>query len=216
MGGVGALIAAARETAVASAVAISAPADPHRLTRLTFRLARLPLPTPVAIPLAWVTARVFVRPRGHALADISAARAVARYRGALLLVHGTADEVVPIDHLGRLAAAARRARRAPGPAGDPRRGIVRAVAIDGGDHSYLYERREFRRILATFLGETLGGPYASSETGDRAAALEARRLPEPDLLTGLDAGPIGARALAALVVPRRARSALLSGPRVGR
>ena len=40
-----------------------------RLTRQTFRLARLHLPSPVAWPLAWLTTRVYIRPRHHAIAE---------------------------------------------------------------------------------------------------------------------------------------------------
>ena len=52
MGGIGALLAAAAEPRVAAVVAASAPADPYRLTRQTFRLAKLPLPgrSPIRSP----------------------------------------------------------------------------------------------------------------------------------------------------------------------
>jgi pimeloyl-ACP methyl ester carboxylesterase len=199
MGGVGALIAASREPRVAAAVSVSAPADPFRLTRLTFRLARLPIPAPIAIPLAWLTARVFLRPRGHALADVSAARAAARYRGPLLLLQGDADEVVPIEHLDCLADAARRARAdTPGPSAR-----VRVDQIAGGGHSWLCEHESYRRLVASFLTEAFGGPLQPAAAADRAAAVDARRLPEPEALTALDTGRIGPAALVALVLPRR-------------
>jgi dipeptidyl aminopeptidase/acylaminoacyl peptidase len=199
MGGVGALIAAARVPGVAAAVSAAAPADPFRLARLTFRLARLPLPDPVAIPLAWLTARVFLRPRGHALDEVSAARAAARYRGPLLLLHGELDAVVPLEHLRHLTAVARRARAdAAGPSA-----AVRSVVVPAGDHSYLYELAAFRSLVASFLAESLGGPIEPAEAGRRASAVDARRLPEPELLTALDAGPVGLRALAAIVLPSR-------------
>jgi pimeloyl-ACP methyl ester carboxylesterase len=76
MGGIGALLAAASEPDVAAVVAASAPADPYRLTRQTFRLARLPLPGPFAYPLARLTTYVFLEPRGHTVRSGSAARAV--------------------------------------------------------------------------------------------------------------------------------------------
>lgn len=199
MGGVGALIAAAREPRIGAAVSAAAPADPYRLTRLTFRLARLPLPDPIAIPLAWFTARMLLRPRGHTIAEVSAARAVARYRGPVLLVHGDADEVVPLDHLDRLVAAARTARTsAPGPSA-----VVRSVVIPGGGHNWLFEDEGYRGIVAGFLAGALGGPFAPDEASALAAAFDARRLPEPELATALDAGPTGGRAIASLVLPRR-------------
>ncbi len=202
MGGVGALIAAAREPRVEAAVSVAAPADPHRLTRLTFRLARLPLPAPVAIPLAWLTARVLLRPRGHAIADVSAARAAARYAGPLLLLHGDADEVVPVDHVERLARIARRARaRRPGP-----QARVERHVIPKGTHSWLYEDARYRAILAGFLARSLGGPHAPEEAAAVARGLAVRRMPEPDGPTGLDTGPVGARALAHVVLPFGSRA----------
>jgi len=65
MGAIGAILAAAEDSRVGAVVATSTPADPWRLTRQTFRLARLPIPGAIAWPLAWLTARVYVRPRGH-------------------------------------------------------------------------------------------------------------------------------------------------------
>ncbi len=93
------------------------PADPYRLTRQTFRLAHLPIPDPIAYPLAWLTTRVYLRPRGHRVDDISASTAIARYDGPILLAHGSDDAVVPPAHMARLAAAARagRSTRGTGP-----------------------------------------------------------------------------------------------------
>ena len=102
---IGAILAAAADDRVAAVVATSAPADPYRLTRQTFRLARLPFPDPIAYPLAWLTTRVYVRPRGHVVREISATDAIARYDGPVLLAHGADDVVVPSWHMERLAAA---------------------------------------------------------------------------------------------------------------
>ncbi len=65
MGAIGAILAGAADERVAAVVATSTPADPYRLTRQTFRLARLPIPDPIAYPLAWLTTHVYLRPRGH-------------------------------------------------------------------------------------------------------------------------------------------------------
>ncbi len=65
MGGIGSILAAAADPRVAAVVATSSPAGPYRLTRLTFQLARLPIPDLIAYPLAWLTTRVYLRPRGH-------------------------------------------------------------------------------------------------------------------------------------------------------
>ena len=110
LGGIGAILAAAADPRTAVLVASSTPADPYRLTRQTFRLAHLPLPDPIAYPLAWLTTRVYLRPRGHVVRDVSASDAIARYRGPVLLAHGELDSVVPPAHMARLAAAARAGR----------------------------------------------------------------------------------------------------------
>jgi pimeloyl-ACP methyl ester carboxylesterase len=107
MGGIGAILAAAADPRVAALVATSSPAGPYRLTRLTFNLARLPLPDPIAYPLAWLTTRVYLRPRGHSVSSVSATRAVQTASVPVMLVHGTDDAIVPIDHLERLARARR-------------------------------------------------------------------------------------------------------------
>ncbi len=135
MGAIGAILAGAADPRVAAIVATAAPADPYRLTRQTFHLARLPIPDPIAYPLAWLTTRVFLRPRRHTVRDISATRAIARYRGPVLLAHGAADQVVPVGHLRRLAAAARATRTERGRAGrDPRpAGWPAFVALRGPD-----------------------------------------------------------------------------------
>ena len=126
MGAIGAILAAAADPRVAALVATSSPADPYRLTRQTFRLAQLPIPDPIAYPLAWLTTRVYLRPRGHDVRSISASAAIARYRGPILLAHGDDDAVVPSSHLTRLARAARASRE-----GDPGRGTGRDPAHRG-------------------------------------------------------------------------------------
>ncbi len=175
LGGCGALLAASADRRAAAVVSVSAPADPYRLTRLTFRLARLPLPDLIAYPLAALTTHVFVRPRRHDVRSISAARAAARYRGPMLLVHGELDDVVPVAHLGRLADAARAGRRT-----DAGASPVETHVVPGGGHSWLYEDEAYRRTVAAFLARALGGPLSPEEAAERAAAVDARRLPDPE------------------------------------
>jgi pimeloyl-ACP methyl ester carboxylesterase len=197
MGAIGAILAAAAEPRVAAIVATSGPADPYRLTRQTFRLARLPLPDPIAYPLAWLTTRVYLKPRGHIVADVSATAAIARYRGPILLAHGNLDQVVPFSHLGRLAAAARRSR-----AGDPDAGPVETVVVDGGQHSWLYEDPAYRSAVARFLARSLGGPFAPDEAAAIAAAADVERIPEADRrFTAVEANPGGFRGLARVALP---------------
>ena len=173
MGGIGALLAAAAEPKVKAVVAASTPADPYRLTRQTFRLAKLPLPGPFAWPLAWLTTHVFLQPRGHTVRGVSAARAIETYIGPVLLIHGDADRVVPIGHLATLERAARRSRD-----DEPDTGDVELLVIPGGEHSWLYEFAAYRAAVARFLTDAFEGPLAVDEAEGIARATPATRLPQ--------------------------------------
>jgi uncharacterized protein len=202
MGAIGAILAAAAEPDVAAVVATSSPADPYRLTRQTFRLARLPIPDPIAYPLAWLTTRVYLKPRGHVVTEVSATVAIARYRGPILLAHGDRDQVVPFSHLGRLAAAARRAR-----AGDLSAGPVETLVVAGGEHSWLYEEAGYRSTVARFLATAFGGPLPPDEAAEVAAATHAERIPDAEQRFGaVEATPGGFRGLAQVALPGATRA----------
>jgi hypothetical protein len=196
MGAIGALLAAAAEPRVEAVVAVASPADPYRLTRQTFHLASLPLPDVIAYPLAWLTTHVFLQPRGHTVASVSASRAIETYRGPVLLINGTDDRVVPPNHQDRLARAAREAR-----ASDADAGPVQVLTIPGGHHSWLYEFPTYRATIGRFLAESLGGPVEPDEAGRLASAVPAVRLPEDAAgFSALEGEPGGLRTLARAIV----------------
>jgi uncharacterized protein len=200
MGAIGAILAGAADPRVAAVVATSTPADPYRLTRQTFHLANLPIPDPIAYPLAWLTTRVYLAPRGHTVADISATKAVARYHGPILLAHGDADQVVPHGHLRRLATAARATRAAADAA------PVETLLLPGGQHSWLYEEPTYRSAVARFLTTALGGPLTPDEAATVAAATPAERVPEAETrFPAADATPGGFRTLAQVALPGATR-----------
>jgi hypothetical protein len=129
-------------------------------------------------------------------------RAIARYRGPVLLLHGDADLVVPVAHLARLEAAARGARAAEADAAP-----VESLVIPGGPHSWLYEFPAYRERIARFLSQALGGPLPPEEAADIARAVPAVRLPDADQsLTAVVAEPGGLRSLAQIASPRAATS----------
>ena len=195
MGGIGALLAAAAEPRVGAVIAASTPADPYRLTRQTFRLARLPLPGPFAYPLAWLTTHVFLIPRGHTVESVSAAHAIETYRGPVLLVHGDADRVVPISHLERLERAAERSRR-----DHPDAAPVEVLVIRGGEHSWLYEDTEYRAAIARFLATALRGPLKPDRAEAAARAVPAARLPQREhAFSAIKDEPGGFRTLAGAI-----------------
>ncbi len=208
MGGTGAIIAAAGNPRVAALISTSAPSDAHRLTRQTFRLAHLPFPDPIAYPLAWLTARVYLRPRRHRIEDVSARDVIGGYAGPILLVHGREDTVVPLSHLTRLASAAGNARRTGGFA------PLEVLVVPEGRHSWLHEDETYRRTTARFLAEWLGGPYSPTDAADRAAAVAALRLPEQDeAFTAVADAPGRLRTIAELsgAAPLSASEPLLAG-----
>jgi alpha-beta hydrolase superfamily lysophospholipase len=192
MGAIGAILAAANEPRVGAVVATSSPADPWRLTRQTFRLARLPFPDVIAYPLAWLTSRVYLRPRGHWIVRTSATEALRRIAAPILLVHGSDDAVIPVSHLRRL-------ERVPTGSGEP----AEALEIVGGQHSWLYEFPIYRRTVAAFLARSLGG-LDPEIAAARAEAVDARRL--PDLVrppTQIELEPGGFRSLVRIATPLR-------------
>ncbi|MCI0582064.1 MAG: alpha/beta fold hydrolase [Chloroflexi bacterium] len=204
MGAVGAILAAAAEPRVAAAILTATPADPYRLTRQTFRLARLPIPDPIAYPLAWLTTRVYLQPRRHEVAAISATVAIRRYGGPILAIHGTADRVVPVAHLERLATAGRAARAEVGEVAAP----LEMLTIDGGEHSWMYEFPEYRAAVARFLATALGGPLEPETAARLAIEVDARRPADDDprfaALDDLDAA-VGSPAVATTPAPAEAR-----------
>ena len=193
MGAAGAMVAAAAEPAVAAVVGVSTPADPYRLTRQTFRLASLPIPGAIAWPLAWLTTHVFLGPRGHTPAEVSASRAVREIEVPMLLVHGDEDHVVPVGHLARLAAIRRAARPDA---------VTETLTVHGGHHSWLFEFPEFRAAVARFFSASLGGPLDPDAAAHAAASIPAARLPEPERLTVLDEEPGGVRSLLRVFRPQ--------------
>jgi uncharacterized protein len=199
MGAIGAILAGAADPRVAAVVATSSPADPYRLTRQTFHLAHLPIPDPIAYPLAWLTTRVYLSPRGHTVGGINATKAVARYRGPILLAHGDADQVVPFGHMGRLAGAARSSR---GTGDAP----VETLAIVDGQHSWLYEEPAYRAAVARFLTTALGGPLDPEGAARLAATTQAERIPDGEArFAAVDATPGGFRTLAQVALPGATR-----------
>ena len=175
MGSIGAILAAAAEPRVAAVILTATPADPYRLTRQTFRLARLPIPDPLAFPVAWLTTRVYLAPRGHHVGDISASTAVREYAGPILVIHGTDDQVVPFAHFARLMKVASAAR---GATTDP--ASIESLVIPGGGHSWLYEFPAYRSAIARFLATAFGGSLTSDAAASLAEGVETRRPTEAE------------------------------------
>ena len=206
MGAIGAAIAAADDPRIAALVTTAAPADPRRLTRRTFQLAGLTIPGPVAHPLAALTTRVYLRPRGHAPSAVSAVAAVVRYAGPILIIHGALDEIVGPDDAVRLDRAARRV------AGRE----VELLILPEGRHRWLYEDAAYRGRIAAFLARHLAGAPAPDRAAARAVATRVLRPADTDgALSALERPAAPASASAALASAALAPAAAVptsSGP----
>ena len=206
LGGIGAILAAAADPRAAVLVASSTPADPYRLTRQTFRLAHLPIPDPIAYPLAWLTTRVYLRPRGHVVRDVSASDAIARYRGPVLLAHGDLDTVVPLAHMGRLAAAARAGRASPTSDDSSESAPVETMLVPNGQHSWLYEFPGVPPYRHELRCPRLRGPMEPAAAGELAAATPAERIPDAEgRFAAIEDQPGGFRTLAQVALPGATR-----------
>ncbi len=172
MGGAGAIAAGASEQRIGAVVSISAPADIVRMTRRTFEMAEMRIPDLIATPLAWLTARVLLRPRGDSMAQASATTSAAIYRGPLLILHGEQDRAVPVGHADLIARAARRTR-GPGDAS------VETLVLPEFGHRWLYEAPEARRTVASFFARSLAGPVSVEVAGFLAAECAVERPANP-------------------------------------
>ena len=142
----------AAEPRVAALVATSGPADPYRLTRQTFRIAHLPIPDPIAYPLAWLTTRVYVKPRGHRR------RASARPRRspgtrARPAAHGDERRGRAVRAHGTTGRAAAR-----GTAGDPDAAPVETLVVEAASTRGCTRTRAIDARSRRSSRRALGGP----------------------------------------------------------
>ncbi len=180
-----------------------APADPYRLTRQTFRLAHLPIPDPIAYPLAWLTTRVYLRPRGHVVADVSATpahRPLPRTRPARPRRRGRASSRA--SHLERLAAAARAGRAGDRDAARSRRSSSTAASTPGCTRS-----RPIAGPWREFAGARPSAARSTRTTaGEIAAATAAERIPDAEArFAAIEDIPGGFRTLAQVALPGATR-----------
>lgn len=151
MGGWAALHAAARHPSVRAAAAVAPVGGPEMVTPGTRdfikRLSRvLRVPSRAALAADFIRS---VRARDPALS-------VASFTGALLLVHGTKDDVVPHQVSLKLFAAAR--------------GPKKLVLADGARHDFLDRRAWLSGRVASWLAAALSGrrsPGRARPTGRR-------------------------------------------------
>ena len=97
----------------------------------------------------------------------------------------------------RLAAAARAAR-----ATDLVAATVETLLVPTGQHSWLYEFAAYRRAVALFVTEALGGPLTPAAAGRWPAAVPATRIPDAEgRFAATEDVEGGMRTLAKVVLP---------------
>ncbi len=114
IGAAAVLLAASRRRDVAGVIAIAAFAHPARLMARGLRRLHLPGPLIRAILryIEWVI--------GHDYDDIAPENVICRIRCPVLLAHGTADRVIPVSDMDRIARC--------------RRENIRTLRVEGADH----------------------------------------------------------------------------------
>ena len=143
-GGLGAYVAASRDTRWAALVVIAAPLG-------TMEAARIYLDDK-GLPGKWLDGMVrrsFVRAVGVEPETFDAVRNLAAIRVPVMIVHGEKDELVPVWHAERLHAAV--------PAG-----LATLVRVPGANHSSVLEDAAVGVGVATFLFEQLTRARAKS------------------------------------------------------
>ena len=173
----------------------------YRLTRQTFRLARLPIPDPIAYPLAWLTTHVYVRPRGHVVREISATdgdRPLPRAGPARPRRRGRRSSRPATWSASRRP----RARAAPADRA-PTAAPVETLVIAGGQHSWLYEFAGYRARRRALPRDGARRPARARTRPARiAAATPAERIPDGEArFAAVAATPGGLRTLAQVALP---------------
>jgi hypothetical protein len=79
---------------------------------------------------------------------------------------------------------------------------VESLIVPGGQHSWLYEDRAYREVVARFLATALGGPLDPDTAAERAAATPAKRIPDLEIqFAAMEETYGGLRTLAQVALP---------------
>ena len=104
LGAAAALLCASHRSDLSAVVSVSAFAHPEQVMRRWLAEYRIPF-----WPIGWLVNRYIESVIGHRFDDIAPVHSIARVRAPVLLVHGRADDVVPLACAEQLKAAASQA-----------------------------------------------------------------------------------------------------------
>jgi alpha-beta hydrolase superfamily lysophospholipase len=142
LGGAATLVAAADGAPIEAAIALAAPAHPLQ--------AAIDVLTQEGVPGAWVMERILTYVEeliGRSFDSMAPELLVRDIQCPVLLVHGTADQVISFEHFQRILHNA-------GP-------NVMGCPVEGADHDAVKFAPQTLEAIQRFLGRTLGG--ASSD-----------------------------------------------------
>ena len=144
VGAAAALLYASRHHDVRAVVSLSAFAHPREVMRRFMAKKRVPYPV-----LGWYVLRHIQRVIGASFDDIAPLATLARVRCPILLVHGRADDTVPVDDAHRLLAVSGRAR----------------LLLVDGDHDLREALAPYSQTLVAFLLTACASPAAGMPDG---------------------------------------------------
>jgi pimeloyl-ACP methyl ester carboxylesterase len=142
VGGGAAIHAAARDDRISSVVTIGALAHPVDVMRPEFEKRHVPY-----FPVVWLTLAYLQLRIGARFDRFAPGNVIEKARARMLLVHGEADVVVPVEQARKLATA-----------GNP--ATIRLWAIPGRGHSDCHDQPDFWQRIDAFLREAIPSPRA--------------------------------------------------------
>ena len=136
VGAAAALLSASRRNDVTAVVSVSAFAHPEMVMRRWLATRHIPY-----WPLGWLVNRYVEHVIGHRFADIAPLHTLPRVSCPVLLVHGTRDDVVPLDCVQQLHRQAQR-------------GLATLMAVAGTHESFDDESQLMTDVLAWLQAQT--------------------------------------------------------------
>lgn len=165
VGAAAALLLGSRRADLCAVIALASFAHPEEVMRAFLVRLRIPYR-----PFGWLINRYVERVIGHRFRDIAPLTTITRQSAPVLLMHGTADRVVSVGDMERLAVAGRAGGR-----------TVTAVAVPGVDHEGINAR----------TGETVlewGAAHVRAFLTEARACGAARSIPAPGSEPAIEPG----------------------------
>jgi dipeptidyl aminopeptidase/acylaminoacyl peptidase len=145
IGGSAALYAAACDPRLKAVVTVGAFAHPASIMRREFQRRRIPY-----FPFVWLILRYVERQVGLKLDQIAPVNNIAKIKAPVFLIHGEADEVVPVSEGREMLAAGGTAH-------------VQLWSLPGYGHSDPHQHPEFWEKVTTFFDQALQPLRAESQ-----------------------------------------------------